>query len=123
MFGDLLKKIESGGLACLCFHCKLKVPANDPSFAQKWPAELLTATELVEKLAENWKRIKKICNNVAMEKDSDSDDSSDEEEDDELKTLQKANEELMELLALKKTYLPNGRYCICRTCAMNAVKI
>jgi hypothetical protein len=97
---------EVDEFACECFHCKLNLTPRqfieNPKFAKQKPKELLTANELVEKLTENWKRIEEI---------------SDKKE---LKKLIEDNEEFMEMLAIKKTYLPKGRYCTCRNCALKA---
>jgi hypothetical protein len=100
---------EPDWFSCKCFHCKLNLSAFDPKLAEEKPKELLTAKELVEKLSENWKRIEEI----------DGDDSKKEE----LKCLLIANEDFLELLAMKKTYWPEGRYCTCRKCALTAVNI
>jgi hypothetical protein len=94
---------------CKCFHCKLNLSAFDPKLAEEKPKEHLTVKELIEKLTENWKRIEEI----------DSDDSKKEE----VKNLINANEEFMDMLAMKKTYLPEGRYCTCRKCAFTAINI
>lgn len=64
------------------------------------PFELLTAKELVEKLTQNWQRIQETGSKK------------------EVKKLIEDNEDYMEMLAIKKSYLPKGRYCTCRNCAL-----